>query len=138
MTKKGFKWSEARKQRIIGKNNPMFGVRRFGKDNPNFGKKHPGIHKGKKHTLETKMIIKEKRRFQIMKRGEDSHLWKGDSVGYSSLHQWVRTRKPQPLYCEICRINKSYDLANISRKYKRDLNDWWYLCRSCHRIYDHL
>lgn len=37
-----------------------------------------------------------------------------------------------------CKIKnpKSYDWANISGKYKRDLNDFMMLCRNCHRAFD--
>ena len=49
-----------------------------------------------------------------------------------SLHRWVRKHKPQPSLCETCNKRISYDLANISQEYKMDLNDWEYLCRSCH------
>ena len=34
--------------------------------------------------------------------------------------------------CENCGEQKSYDLANISGEYKRDINDFKWLCRSCH------
>jgi len=58
--------------------------------------------------------------------------WKGDDVGYTNLHQWVRRRKSKPDFCESCGINKPHDLANISGEYKRDVNDFKWLCRSCH------
>ena len=58
--------------------------------------------------------------------------WKGDSVGYSPLHDWVRTRKPKPKVCECCKVRAPYDLANISQKYKRSIEDFEWLCRSCH------
>jgi hypothetical protein len=58
--------------------------------------------------------------------------WKGDKVGYISLHEWIRNRKPKPLLCEECNKNKPYDLANISGEYKRDINDFEWICRSCH------
>lgn len=64
--------------------------------------------------------------------GEKNKQWKGDSVGYASLHQWVKYHKPQKELCERCGINKPHDLANISGEYKRDLNDFEWLCRKCH------
>lgn len=69
-------------------------------------------------------------------KDEKNPNWKGDSVGYVALHEWVRSRKPKPLSCEICKINKPYDLANISQEYKRDVNDFEWLCRSCHMTKD--
>lgn len=64
--------------------------------------------------------------------GSKNGQWKGDKVGYRSLHWWVTRNKPKPQGCEICKQNKKLEVANISGKYKRDLSDWEYLCRSCH------
>lgn len=65
-------------------------------------------------------------------RGERNGLWKGDTVGYDSLHQWIKNHKPKPEFCEDCGKVKPYDLANISGEYKRDIDDFEWLCRSCH------
>ena len=63
--------------------------------------------------------------------------WKGDNVGYASLHEWIKNRKPKPKYCEECGKETNWlDLANISQEYKRKLNDWEYICRRCHMIKD--
>jgi len=69
-------------------------------------------------------------------KGIKNPMWKGDKVGYFSLHEWIKRYKPQPKLCEICKKKPSYDLANKSGKYLRDLTDWEYLCRSCHMIKD--
>lgn len=63
---------------------------------------------------------------------ENNIMWRGNDVGYVALHNWVRRHKPKPIFCERCNINKPYDLANISGEYKRDINDFEWLCRSCH------
>ena len=82
-------------------------------------------------------------------------MWKGDSVKYRALHQWVERRLGKPQKCENpicfyprkgskykgCRSGlllapKVYDWANISGEYKRKLDDWIRLCRSCHIKYD--
>jgi hypothetical protein len=68
---------------------------------------------------------------------EKNSQWKGDKVGYIALHNWVRRRKPKPELCEDCKERKPYDLANITGKYKRDINDYKWLCRSCHVTYDY-
>ncbi len=62
--------------------------------------------------------------------------WKGSKVGMKSLHEWVRRRKPKPQKCEDCKINPPRDLANISQKYKRDIDDFEWLCRKCHMTKD--
>ncbi len=64
--------------------------------------------------------------------GKDNNMWKGNKVKYSGIHAWVRDRKFKQNLCERCNKNKPYDLANISGKYKRNVNDYEYLCRSCH------
>jgi hypothetical protein len=63
---------------------------------------------------------------------EGNHQWKGDKVSLQPLHKWVQDRKPKPDLCERCKVRKPYDLANISGEYKRDINDYKYLCRKCH------
>lgn len=62
--------------------------------------------------------------------------WKGNKVKYSSLHTWVRNHKPKTEFCEICRIKEPKQLANISGEYKRDINDFLWLCTRCHVIRD--
>jgi len=66
------------------------------------------------------------------RKNEGNPLWKGDNVKLYALHSWVKRRKVKPESCEKCKINKPYDLANISGKYLRDVNDFKWLCRSCH------
>lgn len=77
----------------------------------------------------TNKAIKCKSCFQ---KNEKNPNWKGDEVGYNALHAWVRRNKPKSEFCEECKIKKPYDLANISGNYKRDINDFEWLCRSCH------
>jgi hypothetical protein len=67
---------------------------------------------------------------------ENNPMWKGDKVGYGSLHDWIRDHKPKPLLCEECHLREPYDLANISGKYLRDINDFKWLCRKCHMLSD--
>jgi hypothetical protein len=63
-------------------------------------------------------------------------MWKGDAVGYSSLHEWIRSNKLKPKLCEICKKQPPYDLANISGNYMRNTHDFQWLCRSCHMASD--
>ena len=65
-------------------------------------------------------------------KGKYNGQWKGNKVGYCSLHEWIGNRKLKPEFCEECKKVKPYDLANISGRYKRDINDFEWLCRSCH------
>jgi len=65
--------------------------------------------------------------------GSNNPNWKGNSIkSLSSLHSWIARYKSKPLFCEKCNKKKPYDLANISGEYKRDVNDYKWICRSCH------
>lgn len=64
-------------------------------------------------------------------------MWRGNDVGYSGVHQWVRRHLPKPESCESCgRVSKWIDLANITGIYSREFENWRYLCRKCHRKND--
>ena len=73
-------------------------------------------------------------------KGDKHQFWKGDKVGYSGIHKWVRInfgRKPKN--CSECGIEGkqngrmwSIEYANISGEYKRDKEDWVAVCRKCH------
>jgi len=58
--------------------------------------------------------------------------------GYPGIHKWIKRRKPlpDPLVCEECKLPKKLDLANISGEYKRDIDDYRWLCRRCHLSID--
>ena len=71
-------------------------------------------------------------KFSKNKLGEKNPNWAGLKVGYHALHDWIMERKKKPEFCEHCKIKSPFDLANISQQYKRDVNDFQYLCRSCH------
>ena len=66
--------------------------------------------------------------------------WKGDSVGYYGVHDWITKHYGQPKKCQVCDlddINRKYHWANLSYKYLRDIKDWKRMCVSCHRKYDY-
>ena len=69
-------------------------------------------------------------------QNEKSWNWKGDAVGYSAVHNWVRKRKEKPDKCVMCNKKPPRDLANISGKYRRDIRDYIYVCVKCHRLLD--
>lgn len=70
------------------------------------------------------------------KIGKNNPMWKEGKINIYALHQWVRRNKSKSNFCENCKENKNkfkfLDLANISGEYKRDVNDYKWLCRSCH------
>jgi hypothetical protein len=61
-----------------------------------------------------------------------------DNPTYRAMHSWVQRQLGTPNICKHCGIKDSrrYDWANISKEYKRNLNDWIRLCHRCHFIYD--
>jgi len=73
---------------------------------------------------------------KIKIQGENNPQWMGDKVSIVPLHVWIRSHKPKPTLCEMCKNKPPYDVANISQTYKRDVNDFEWLCRRCHMIKD--
>jgi hypothetical protein len=87
------------------------------------GKKRPGI---------SKILLKG-----IEKRsGKNHYEWKGDDVGYISLHKWVVKQLGKAIKCSnnINHKAKKFFWANISGEYKRDISDWHELCPSCNKL----
>jgi len=72
--------------------------------------------------------------------GEKNYQWKGEQVGYRTLHRWIIKNLGSAKQCEYCgkvkTTPKSIHWANIDHKYKRNLTDWIALCASCHKKYD--
>lgn len=133
----GRKHSEERKrkqsERVSGKNHPMYGKTPWNKNIKMWkDKKHP--FSGCNHTNENKQKISKSMIGKYLE--SNSSMWKGDKVGYHALHDWIKRRKPKPKSCVRCNKRKAYDLANISGKYKRDVDDFEWLCRKCHMTKD--
>lgn len=70
--------------------------------------------------------------------GKNHGNWKGDKASYHAIHSWVKTWCGKAHKCEKCNCldAKRYEWANISREYKREVEDWVQLCPSCHRYAD--
>ena len=74
-----------------------------------------------------------------MHKGEKNPRWKGDDVGYRSLHIWVENKLGKPIKCKFCgKKGKGRQIhwANKDHKYKRNIKDWIPLCSSCQGKYD--
>lgn len=96
--------------------------------------------KRKKHYKQLNEKLREKNKEARSKQIEE---WKEKQIiltngikSLSSLHRYIIRRKKKPQYCEICNEEKKLDLASINHIYTRNPNDYFYLCRSCHSIYD--
>lgn len=107
-----------------------------GKPNPNKGKKLPPLSLEARKKISA--ALKGKPSHFPRRYGEENNKWKGDDVGYTGLHQWVRRKLGKPAHCAYCgrADRRKYEWANISKSYRRDLSDWIRLCTSCHRLYD--
>ena len=73
--------------------------------------------------------------------GKKHYLWKGENVGYISLHKWVKRCKGKPTKCIKCGTSGGngkgrIEWANTDRKYNRNLKDFISLCQSCHYTAD--
>lgn len=75
---------------------------------------------------------------------EKSINWRGDNVGYFALHKWVRKWKGHAKCCENCgkkgkRIGRMWNIewSNCDHRYRRVLEDYIGMCRSCHKKYDY-
>lgn len=67
----------------------------------------------------------------------DSPHWKGDSAGQSAMHFWIKKYFPKPDKCQRCnKVTEILDASNNSGKYLRDVSDWEYICKHCHRLKD--
>jgi len=84
------------------------------------------------NTQGIKRSIDTKKKQSLSKLGELNPMWKGNLVGFDGLHGWITRHKPKPNFCVDCKKVPPYDLANISQQYKRDVNDFEWLCRRCH------
>lgn len=84
--------------------------------------------KGKKHNISEE----GRKKLSDGRLMEKNPAWKGVDVCYGSLHDWIKWHKPKPKKCECCGREVRLDCANISGEYKRDVNDYEWLCRSCH------
>lgn len=68
--------------------------------------------------------------------GVSNYKWKGDLVGYFGLHTWVKRTLGKASQCEDCGNRQIVQWANVSKEYKRNVEDWKQLCIVCHRRFD--
>jgi len=93
----------------------------------------------KKYRTENKAKIN-----QYFKKNQHSFMEKdkkriedlGLNMSYRGLHLLIKRNKPKPKYCSICNQEKKLELASINHSYTKNINDWMWLCRSCHILLD--
>jgi hypothetical protein len=142
-TKKGKHYSlstEFKKGRI----SPHKGKRRPGiGGNPNWVLGHKPWNTGIPRSSETKEKISKVLAGRHLsptteiQAGEKSPFWKGDAVGRGQVHRWVKSQIGKGNRCDLCGgENRKLDLSNKDHKYRRRVEDYWWLCRPCHKRYD--
>jgi hypothetical protein len=113
-------------RKLVGEKNPFYGHHHSKETRIKIG----NSNRGKKQSKETKI------KMGYSKLGDKNPLWKGNAVSYNALHTWIHKNKPKPELCEQCKKKPPYEIANISGKYRRDINDYRWLCRKCHMLED--
>lgn len=96
----------------------------------------PWAHKIAKARTGMKAPWNAERNRKYRYAGEKSGNWKGNDVGYIALHQWIKRSFEWANMCDLCYSNENLELANKTGEYKREKEDWWILCRKCHRARD--
>lgn len=104
---------------------------------------HIPWNKGTKYSEKQKLVVSLATKIAMRNKGwigEGHPNWKGEQAGKKPKHLWVVRWKGKPVKCEHCGRKKEdgtvLDWANIDHTYKRNLDDYIALCRSCHRNYD--
>lgn len=70
-------------------------------------------------------------------RVEHPPWWKGDQVGYRSLHTYLNRWFPKRRVCDECGKAGPTEYALIhGREYSRDRDDYREMCKRCHNSYD--
>ena len=65
---------------------------------------------------------------------ELNHEWKGNNAKKVSIHQSIRRHKKEPNECPKCggKIKLELSFDHSKGNYTRNLEDYKYLCHSCH------
>ena len=56
----------------------------------------------------------------------------------SRIHQFIRKNKTKQKFCTICNTYTKVELASINHTYTENPEDYIWLCRSCHLLFDKL
>jgi hypothetical protein len=83
---------------------------------------------------------KTKKKISLSNTGKKSSQWKGNKAKYQAIHSWIRRHYGKANKCECVDCNNKsnqYQWAlKPGYKYKRDINVFMMLCRSCHKKMD--
>lgn len=90
---------------------------------------------GNQRTLGRKMSEEQRSELSRTRYGTNNPNWKGDEVGLSALHSYMKTYLTKPDVCDNCGKASPLDLANKGT-YDRKFSSWEWLCRRCHMLSD--
>lgn len=91
---------------------------------------------GMKHSKESKKKIGISAKYR--NQGENNPAYKGDEVGYTQLHTWIKKQFPKPEFCMLCKKEEPKELACITGIYNRELKNWAWFCFRCHKEWDNI
>lgn len=91
------------------------------------GRKNPKLSEVRKEMFEKGLLNHKNKK---------NPCWKEDHVGRAALHEWIAKNKPKPNLCERCNEKRKLELSSNNHSYIRNIKDWEWLCRSCHRKKD--
>jgi len=97
----------------------------------------------------SKSPIKKGHHLSFM-RGNTHWNWNEENPSYRAVHDWIVKKYGNATKCEnkkcvyprkdmrgnLMLKPKEYQWANISGKYRRNINDFRQLCASCHKLFD--
>lgn len=122
---------------------PICGKQRYHQGKSNFQrcrKCYANTLRGKRVSPQTEFkkgnISWSKLNSDKMPRGKRNCNWKGNNVGYFSLHNWVKRNYKWENFCNVCKSKKRLTLASKNYNYSRQKEDWWILCSGCNTRYD--
>lgn len=124
-------WNKGLKDYNAGEKHPFYKSHHKKGSKNKISKTMKRIWQEKDWTERNKKVSKWRESGQYAEKNPN---WKGNNVGYDGLHSWVYRQLGKASKCSKDENHKStrYHWANISRKYKRQLDDWISLCPSCH------
>lgn len=122
------------------KNLSLINANKKGSGNPMWGKHSSQKQKDAARKTSTGRIKSQEEieKLRFANSNEKSINWKGDDASYSSIHKWIRKEygNANKYFCNFCQSKSNLQWSNKNHKYIRSRDDWWVLCRSCHRRYD--
>lgn len=91
------------------------------------------------------MTDQHKKNIAASKIGALNPMWKGDDVGYYTLHAWLTEHFGSPAKCEKCgkigeKVNGRWNIewaSKDNKTYSRKRKDYLGMCRSCHLKHDY-